>query len=242
MESYMETGTLLSDSTNDKELYEELYDAFYCSALTPEMMDVCWADGWRHFGTYFFRSQVNMLNGVPVVVLPLRIVIADFVLSKSQRRILRKNADMAVDIRPIALTDAHHDVFHRHKQRFVDNQPETLLDFLSPEPATMPCVGYECLITESETKRLFAASFIDIGDKALSSVYAMFDPEESHRSLGILTLLCEIEYARRLGKKYLYLGYAYSEASFYDYKKSFAALEYYNWRGDWLPLPRGFST
>jgi arginine-tRNA-protein transferase len=222
----------------DETLDGQIYDSFYCSRATPEMMDACWADGWRHFGTYFFRTQVDILNGKPAIVLPLRVRVADFRLSKSQRRIWRKNQDVDVVIRPIEISGEHIKMFHAHKQRFTHNVPRDLSDFFSPQPAITPCLGYECRIIEKETERLLAASFVDIGADALSSVYAMFDPKESQRSLGILTLLCEIEYAQRLGKEFLYLGYAYNVSSFYDYKKYFSALEYYNWRGEWLPIAK----
>lgn len=53
-------------------------------------------------------------------------------------------------------------------------------------------------------------------------------------SLGIFTLLKEIEFAKEMQKDYLHLGYAYSEASFYDYKKGFSALQAYDWEeGIW---------
>lgn len=227
-------GRLLEDSVGG-----QLYDSFYCSRVTPRMMDACWADGWRHFGTHFFRMLVDLLHDEAVLVLPLRIRVADVVLSKSQRRVWRKNIDVSVEIRPIHLTEAHTDLFESHKRRFRENPPETLQTFLSSIPAAVPCLAHECRITERDSKRLLAVSFVDVGEESLSSVYAMFAPEESHRSLGIYTLLCELDYAKRLGKKYLYLGYAYNVPSFYDYKKNFSALEYYDWRGEWLPLLNG---
>jgi leucyl-tRNA---protein transferase len=78
-------------------------------------------------------------------------------------------------------------------------------------------------------------SFFDIGQEAVSSIYAMFDTDEPARGLGIFTLLAELEFAKHHGKKYLYTGYVHDEPSFYDYKKHFAALEYYDWQGRWLP-------
>ena len=58
-------------------------------------------------------------------------------------------------------------------------------------------------------------------------------PEETQRSLGILTMLLEIDFALRSGKKFYYHGYAYEGNSFYDYKKRFSGLERYDWRGNW---------
>ena len=66
----------------------------------------------------------------------------------------------------------------------------------------------------------------------------MFDPDLSSRSLGIFTMLKEIEFAMANGKELYYQGYSYEGESFYDYKKRFRATERFDWRGNWeLYLP-----
>ena len=64
----------------------------------------------------------------------------------------------------------------------------------------------------------------------------MFDPSESRRSLGIYAILSAIDLSRRSGRRYYYPGYGTREPSPYDYKKKFAGLEEFDWRGRWLPL------
>jgi arginine-tRNA-protein transferase len=238
------TPKLTTNAMNIQDWFEErwkddnidgqLYDSFYCSRATPAMMDTFWEDGWRHFGTYFFRMQIDLLNDIPMHIRALRIRVADFKPSKNQRRILRKNNDVRVEFQPIRLTETHETLFNKHKLRFTDNQPVSLHDFLSQEPAIMPCLGYECRVTASDG-RLLAVSFFDVGERAASSVYAMFDTDDKERGLGNFTLLAELEFARFSGKEYLYTGYVHEEHSFYDYKKHFSGTEYYNWRGKWLP-------
>jgi arginine-tRNA-protein transferase len=61
----------------------------------------------------------------------------------------------------------------------------------------------------------------------------MFEPTESSRSLGIFTMLLTIDFAIKNGKTFYYPGYAYEENSFYDYKKRFAALDKFDWKGNW---------
>ena len=62
------------------------------------------------------------------------------------------------------------------------------------------------------------------------------DPAESRRSLGVYTMLLAIEHTRRLGRRLYYPGYGTREPSPYDYKRNFAGLEEYDWRGRWLPI------
>lgn len=201
---------------------------------TPAMMDAFWADGWRHFGEKFFRDMFSTVGNRFYLVLPLRIDVECCVLSKSQRRALRKNADVQVVIDRAQITAEKRELFTLHKERFRDNVPDSLRDFLSPVPSLVPCTTYECCVYDNG--HLIAVSFFDVGATACSSVYAIFHPSASHRSLGIFTLLQELRYAQEMGKQYLYLGYAHRETSHYDYKKQFSATEFYNWQGAWLPL------
>lgn len=206
----------------------ELYRA------TPAMMDAFWADGWRHFGEKFFRDMFSVVGNRFHLVVPLRIDVERCVFTKSQSRVLRKNSDVQVVIDYAHITAEKQHLFDVHKKRFRDNVPDTLRDFLSAVPSLVPCNTRECCVYEDGV--LVAVSFFDMGATACSSVYGVFHPSVSQRSLGIFTLLQEIQYTREMGKKYLYLGYAHREASHYDYKKQFSATEFYNWQGAWLPL------
>ncbi len=118
-------------------------------------------------------------------------------------------------------------LFDLHKTRFKRNVPSSLYDFLSPIPS-IPCQVME--ISVFLDSALVAASFFDVGQESISSIYAMFDPKESARSLGIFTMLLEINFAIESGKKFFYQGYAYEEQSFYDYKKRFRGTEKYDWQ------------
>jgi arginyl-tRNA--protein-N-Asp/Glu arginylyltransferase len=209
-------------------------EEFFAASIEPDVLDTLLAEGWRHFGTHFFRYSLNLYNDEIRRVMPLRIRIADFRASASQRRALRKNADLRVENRAIEITDEADELFHRHKQRFDHGVPASVYEFLSTEPDSVPCEGRELAVYDGE--RLVAVSYLDIGARSLSGIYAMFDPDEAHRGLGIFTMLKEIEYALDTRREFYYQGYAYEGNSFYDYKKRFAATEEFDWRGHWQAL------
>jgi len=207
---------------------------FLASRVQPAEMDSLWNEGWRHFGTYFFRYSSASHGGEPRHVIPLRIDLTRFQLSRSQTRILQRNRNLEIAIRDSTLDSMKEALFNRHRKRFTENVPESLSDFLSSRPASVPCPNREiCAYLEGE---LVAVSFLDIGETATSAVYAAFEPTEHKRSLGILTMLEAISYSRESGARYYYPGYAYLEPSFYDYKKRFSALEYLDWDSGWKPL------
>ena len=206
-------------------------EEFDAAKVSPEQLDALLASGWRHFGTQFFRYNLAFYQFDIRRVIPLRIRLADFTFSKSQRRVLRRNQDLETIVRPIEITTNSEFLFHRHKQRFNHGVPDSIYDFLSREPAVLPTEGKEVAVFHGG--RLVAVSYFDIGTSAVSGIYAMFEPTLNSRSLGILTLLKEIEFAIESGKRFYYLGYAYEGESFYDYKKRFRATEEFDWKGEW---------
>jgi leucyl-tRNA---protein transferase len=207
-------------------------EAFDTDFVSPFEMDFLLAEGWRNFGTYFFRHNIGIFRGEYRRVIPLRIRLAAFSLSKSQRRNLQRNGDLRIVIRPILIDDEKEELFHRHKTRFEEYPPESIYTFISRQPATVPSEAFE--ICAYERDKLLAVSFFNEGADSVSGIYAMFEPNETRRGLGIFTMLLEIKYALEKGKSFYYQGYAYEGNSFYDYKKRFRALEMYDWHGNWV--------
>jgi leucyl-tRNA---protein transferase len=206
-------------------------EEFFAESITPAQLDLLLADGWRHFGIQFYRYSLGICKDEIRRVKPLRIRLTNFEFSKSQRRVLRKNADLRTEIRPIEITVETEDLFHRHKLRFEEGVPLSIYEFLSREPSVMPCKAKEVAVYRDD--ELIAVSYFDVGERSLSGIYAMFDPRESKSGLGIFTMLKEIEHALDTGREFYYQGYAYEGESFYDYKKRFSGLEYFDWRGEW---------
>ena len=204
-------------------------------SVSDKELDELLADGWRHFGSFFFRDRMSWNNGRLSPIIPLRINLHKFVISKSQKKILRKNAGVKVVFRDAFIDVEKENLFHKHCVRFKNNIPNSIYDFLSTTPATVPGHTMECCLYD-EDNQLYAVSFLDIGESSTSSVYAMFDPHYSDRSPGLHTLLEEINFSIQSKKKYLYTGYAFQENSHYDYKKKFSGTEFYDWKNTWANL------
>ena len=211
-------------------------EEFVETHVSPAELDRLLADGWRHFGPEFFRYNLAIYDNEIRRVIPLRIRLSEYRLSQSQMRVLRKNADAEIVIGPVEVTPEIEELFDRHKRRFRQHPPDSIYSFLSPDPLEVPCDMLQ--ISVFIGGKLTAASFFDVGETSISGIYAVFDPEESGRSLGIFTMLKEIEYARDEGKDFYYQGYSYSGDSFYNYKKNFHGAEAYHWNGGWAPFPR----
>ena len=75
---------------------------------------------------------------------------------------------------------------------------------------------------------------VDRIDNALSAVYTFFEPKFSGHSLGVYAVLWQIEWAKRLGKDYLYLGFWIKQCRKMSYKSDYQPLQVYKDK-QWLP-------
>ncbi|MCX7997852.1 MAG: hypothetical protein N3A69_02720 [Leptospiraceae bacterium] len=210
-------------------------ESFHVKRVSPESFDHLMSFGYRRVRNTFYRYSLGEYQSEIVTVVPLRIQLANYFPSESQRKTLRKNRDLEVTFKPLEITPEITELFAQHTKRFKENIPEFIEIFVAEYQN--PCETLQCEIRDS--KKLVAVSFLDVGKFSTSSIYAMFDLEYSKRRLGIYTMLLEIQYSIENGKKYYYPGYAYDKSSFYDYKKTFHGMEYLDWREKkWLPFPR----
>ncbi|MFT5618937.1 MAG: arginyl-tRNA--protein-N-Asp/Glu arginylyltransferase [Arenicella sp.] len=214
-----------------------IYDQIDLQQVSRKELDSLLSSGWRHFGKQFFRYNLSIYEESVCRVFALRLNLSEYKHSKRFRKIVRKNSFFKTEIKPVEINQQKIDLFHQHKKKFTDNIPDSVYNFISPNPE-IPISPYELNIFEDD--KLIATSFFDISEKGISSIYGMFDLDYSENSLGLYTMLLEIEYAIKLGKQHYYHGYCYDVKSFYDYKKQFPALEWYDWREKWHPYLGSF--
>lgn len=213
----------------------QINDMFSSDKMPLSRWEELLAEGWRHNGKLIFRTSHDVdEKGFLHYVLPLRYRLKGFSLTKSQRKILRKNEDLKYIFRPFTDELEKHQLFFQHIEKFKFQKPDSIFNFVSPE-RNRPFKIWELCVYDKD--RLIACSFIDITRYALSSTYAMYDLEESKRSLGIYTMILEIQYAIQNKRRFYYPGYAYYQPSFFDYKKKFNNTEFYDWQSrNWIPL------
>lgn len=219
----------------DSSCETEICETFNAENMPLSTWEYLLGLGWRHNGMLFFRVSTDYdENSNKLNVLPIRYQLNQFDMSKSQRKIWRKNMDLTYKLVPLNMRDELHFMFEQHKQRFSYNVPDSLFDFMSNVPnAPFPTYQFEVY----KKDKLIACTFVDIMHNSLSSTYAMFDLEESKRSLGVFTMLLEMAYGVTYKKAFHYPGYAFLQPSHMDYKKMFAGAQYYDWlTGNWYKL------
>ena len=74
--------------------------------------------------------------------------------------------------------------------------------------------------------RLISVAVTDMQTNGLSAIYTFFDPEESSRSLGVYSVLKQIELCADLDVPYLYLGYWIKDSRKMSYKTDYRPVDY----------------
>jgi leucyl-tRNA---protein transferase len=167
---------------------------------------------------------------------PLRVPVATFVPSKSQRRALRRNEDVTLEVGPLEPTEEKrrlHDDFVRARFTDRDGGFASLEDYAQCF-GTSPVTTREMRFRVGE--RLVGLGIVDLLPDVLSSVYFFFDPREARRSLGTYSALCEIDLAATTGRAYVYLGYWIEACREMTYKARFRPCEVLTPAGAWVPL------
>jgi arginine-tRNA-protein transferase len=161
--------------------------------------------GWRRFGLQYFRPQCASCGEC----VSLRIPLETFRPSKSQRRAWRKCAHLRVAVGPPRVTDERLELFRAwHAMREQTrgwkpspmNAEEYAATFCTPNPWTREMAYFD-------GERLVAIGLIDVTPRAVSSIYFFYHPDAAEWSLGVASVLFEIEWARQRGCTHLYLGY-----------------------------------
>src|SRR5690606_15339031 len=86
-----------------------------------------------------------------------------------------------------------------------------------------------------EDGRLLAVAATDIDGRAVPAGSTCCDPYQAPRGLGTPAILRRVEWARRGGRRHLYLGYWIAGHGKMDYKRRFRPLEGFDGRR-WRPF------
>lgn len=170
---------------------------------------------------------------------PVRIPVATFRMSRSQRRVWNKNADLVVSLSTPQATEEHYALFTRYQNA----------RHSGGEMATMSFSDFRAMIEDSvvETElmsirtpsgRLIGACLADRLSHGYSAVYSYFDPDEESRSPGTYCVLWLLDHAQSCGRDHVYLGYWIAACAKMTYKSRFNPIEHLGPQG-WQsgPLP-----
>jgi arginine-tRNA-protein transferase len=174
--------------------------------------------------------------------LSARIRVADFVPSRTQRRIMARNAAIRRNATSPWATEDQFALFRKYLDaRHADGGMADMDVFefaamIEETPIKSRVIEYSRPPANNEVGRpLAAVCLTDVFDDGLSLVYSFYDPALSRASLGTWIILDHVAIAREAGLPYVYLGYWVPGSKKMGYKASFSAVEIYK-GGAWQSL------
>ncbi len=192
-----------------------------------------------------FRRSQNVLYRPScaecAACLSARIRVADFAPSRTQRRIMRRNAGITRSANAPWATETQYALFRSYlDSRHADGGMADMDIFefaamVEETPIRSRVIEYSRPDPETGAQDLVAVCLTDLLDDGLSMVYSFYDPGEPQLSLGTYAILDHVQIAREAGLPYVYLGYWVPRSSKMGYKARFDALEIYK-AGIWRPI------
>ena len=205
------------------------YESYLVLEATETEREQLLAAGYRAFGKYVFRPRC----GLCAECVPLRVPATKFQLSKSQRRVLKKCKEVQVEIGSPRFTQEKLEIYHDHLQRFqrsdsVSTEEDFRFSFYDPD---IPAFEFTYYLDGN----LIAFGIVQKTPRAFSSVYFTYRLAFSKLSLGVFSVLQEIEFARQTHRPYVYLGYYVHQNHFMNYKAQYCPNEVLTHSGRWVP-------
>lgn len=187
--------------------------------LSPQRYRALLEQGFRRSGNWVYRP---CCIGCSACV-PVRLPVKDFQLTRGQRRILRRNADIEIHVSAARFDERQFQLYVRYlAARHPPDTPVSRDDYWSFLGSSWVETRFVEFRSHSE---LLGVAVVDHVPGAMSAVYTFFDPDAAERSPGSLAILWQILEARRLGRDWLYLGYWIDGCRKMEYKVKYLPLE-----------------
>ena len=198
----------------------------------PELNDLLTHSGFRRSQTIAYRPACEHCRAC----ISVRVVTEDFTLSRNQRKILKRNEDVAGQMIGAKPTSEQYSLFRDYLDaRHADGGM-----------ADMSVLDYMMMVEDSHIDTrlveyrlsggprdgvLVGIALTDVLSDGLSMVYSFYDPSDDTRSLGTYMVLDHIERARALRLPYVYLGYWVEGSAKMAYKSRYRPQEHLTGHG-----------
>jgi arginyl-tRNA--protein-N-Asp/Glu arginylyltransferase len=157
---------------------------------------------------------------------PIRIDVAAFTPSRTQRRILRRgDAALQTEIGRPTLTREKVALYNRHKIERGLLVGADLLDADGYEQFLIDSCTDTVELTYRRNGRLVGVAVCDRAADALSAVYCFYDPGAARLSPGTYSILKQVELCRTWNHRFLYLGLYVADCKSMRYKAAYVPHE-----------------
>ena len=206
----------------------------------PGVNDALTQVGFRRSQNIAYRPACETCDAC----ISARIPAGDYPFSRSQRRVLDKNADLSRHLVEAEATMEQFDLLRRYLM--ARHAHGGMADMTWPDYVAMVedtavrthLIEYRLPSGDRGPGDLAACVLVDILGDGLSLVYSFYDPLMAKRSLGSFVILDHVVQARLAELAYVYLGYWVPGSPKMDYKANYRPIEVLR-PGGWVRMNDG---
>jgi len=201
--------------------------------LSRSRYDQYLASGWFRGSVMLYKMNLLCIDDEVYSVVNIRLNIEEFKHKKRQRKLLRKAEErFEIKFGKASPTPEKERLYELHKHRFKGFIHGTLDEYLHANFNASVFDTREVCVYDND--KLIAVSYFDLGDLGMASLLGLYDEDYKSWSLGKLTMLKEIEFGIKTGRKWYYPGYVLDLPSNFDYKLELGPMEYYSPARRWV--------
>lgn len=187
----------------------------------PQAYGVALERGFRRSGGHVYRPHCASCRAC----IASRIPVEDFVPDRSQRRCLKRNADVELRVALPQRTDENFALYQRY---LAQRHPDGGMDDPAEEDFErfLACGWSPTRFLELRLSGvLVGVAVTDVLPQGLSAVYTFYDADHVARGLGTYAILRQLDWARAQRLPHVYLGYWIQDHPKMHYKTRFQPLE-----------------
>lgn len=218
-------------------------DVVFPSDLSPEKLDDYLEKAWFRIGQSMFTTNFLNFNGNLYSAFWLQIGLENFIPSKSQISLLKKNKHFKVEVKPLVLNEEKEELFRKYRLGINFETSNSLFALLLT--ADQDSIFNTYCIEVFDNEILIACGVFDLGKKSAQGIVCFYDQKYKKNSLGKFIMLQKILYLQSLGIQFFFPGYFAQNYPKFDYKLELSkeTTNYFSIQENrWIPFAKFDST
>jgi arginine-tRNA-protein transferase len=213
---------------------QDLVQIVFPAKVQGKVLDDFLEEGWFRNCSSMYRSKIICLDAEISSIVNIRLPLEGYRYPKRLAKLFRKHQErFRVKIAKMQIDDTKEALYKAHANRFKGYVFESLKEYMH-DTGDESKVFDTLEVAVYDGTELVAFSFFDVGEQSIATILGVYRQDYSAYSLGMFTMLLEVEHALEAGKAYYYPGYVFHQPSVFDYKLRLGDFEYFNWK-EWQP-------